>query len=57
MPGKPNNSNRRTLYPISSATPQEKPTALLARLEVVSISLNDFIYLSKNYIPIDDQNF
>ena len=31
------------LFPISSDTPQENPAALLARFEVVSISLNDFI--------------
>ena len=57
MPARPNNSRRRILFPISSATPQENPIALLARFEVVSISLNDFIFLFKSYKPIDGQNF
>ena len=40
----PNNSNKRILLPSSSATPHEKPTALLDRLAIVSISLKDFIF-------------
>ena len=41
--GRPNSSSNLTPFAISSAIPQENPTALLARFEVVSISLKDFI--------------
>ena len=57
MPASPNNSKKRTHFPISSDTPQENPAALLARLEVVSISLKDFIQQFMNYKPTVDQNF
>ena len=36
-PGKPNNSRLLIDLPISSAIPQEKPAALEARFDVVSI--------------------
>ena len=35
IPGKPNNSKLLTDFPISSATPQEKPAALEALFVVV----------------------
>ena len=43
IPGKPNNSNNLIFFPISSASPQLKPAALLALFDTVSISLRDLI--------------
>ena len=43
MPGKPNNSKLLIDFPISSATPHEKPAALEALFVVVSISLKVII--------------
>ena len=43
IPCNPNISNSRIDFPTSSEFPQEKPTALLALLAAVSISLRDLI--------------
>ena len=57
IPFSPNNSNWRTDFPTSSEFPHEKPTALLALLTAVSISLSDLIVNLLFYIPIAHHNF